>query len=299
MELPNLNQIQTAKVRTSDSVHKTPVFSSKTLSEMFGCTIFLKAENLQKTGSFKVRGVLNKLLTLSEAEKEKGLITVSAGNHACALAWAAKNAELKATVVMPVGASTVKVNAAKEYGAEVVLFGNSIEAFEEMQRIQSARQLTLVHPFEDPQIIAGTGTIGLELLEQISEVDTVVVPIGGGGLIAGMAIAIKNLKPAISIIGVEPIGADAMFQSLHAGSPVRLKRIDTIADGLSAPYAGELTLKAVQQYVDDLVLVTDSEIKQAMLFLLERCKLLVEPSGAAAWQPCLPTKSNRVQILKW
>lgn len=282
MDLPNLEHIQTARARNSKLVHTTPIFGSKTLSDSFGCTFYFKAENFQKTGSFKVRGVLNRFAGLSQAEQEKGLITVSAGNHASALAWAARSAQVAATVVMPTAASSAKVGAAKGYGAEVILFGNSsVEAFEEMQRIQSARQLTLVHPFDHPQIIAGTGTIGLELVEQIPDIDTVVVPIGGGGLIAGIAIAIKNLIPTASVIGVEPIGAAAMFQSLRVGSPVRLEQTDTIADGLAAPFAGELTLKAVQQYVDDLVLVNDSDIKQAMTFLLERCKLLVEPAGAA------------------
>jgi threonine dehydratase len=238
---------------------------------------------LQKTGSFKVRGALNKLALLDDAARARGVITVSAGNHAQALAWAARDAGVQCTVVMPAAASRTKVDASRGYGAEVVLHGaSSIEAFARAHELASERSLTFVHPFDDEAIMAGQGTVGLEIVEQMPDVEDVIVPIGGGGLIAGVAVAVKELRPSARVFGVEPTGAAVMRQSLDAGRPVRPEIVKTIADGLAAPMAGDLTFDVVRRYVDDVVLVTDDEIKSAMRDILLSTKLLAEGGGAAA-----------------
>jgi len=262
-------------------VHRTPVFGSETLGRQIGARLLLKAECLQKTGSFKPRGVLNRLRTLSDEEKARGLITISAGNHAQALAWGARQVGVACAVVMPANASRSKADAAKAYGAKVILHGSMPEAFAKMDELRVERNLTLVHPFDDPLIIAGQGTVGAEIVEQVPDVTKVVVPIGGGGLISGVALAVKHQLPNAKVYGVEPEGASAMFQSRAAGRPVRLDKVDTIADGLAAPYASDLTLALNQHYVDDVVVLTDEQIAEALRLILARCKLLVEPAGAA------------------
>jgi threonine dehydratase len=247
-----------------------------------GIDLFLKCENLQKTGSFKPRGALNKLASLDEAARRRGVVTVSAGNHAQALAWAARATNVRATVVMPQSASQAKADASAGYGAEVIRHGTTFEAFDRAHALAAERGLLFVHPFDDEDVVAGAGTTGLEILEQVSDIDAVVVPIGGGGLIAGIATAVKQLRPSVSVYGVEPRGAAAMRASLDAGRAIRLQNVDTIADGLAAPMAGELTYEIVRRYVDDVVLVTDAEIAAAVRALLSRVKLLAEPAGAAA-----------------
>lgn len=274
--------IAKARAVIAGKVHLTPVFSSEAIGNQIGARVMLKAECLQKTGSFKPRGVLNRLNALSDEEKARGLITISAGNHAQALAWGAQRLGLKATVVMPANAPRSKVDAAEGYGAEVVLHGAMHEAFAKMDELRIERRLTLVHPFDDPLIIAGQGTVGAEIVEQVPDVTKVVVGIGGGGLISGIATAVKHLKPNAKVYGVEPYGASAMYKSRTEGHPVRLDAIDTIADGLSAPYAGEVTFPIVQKLVDDLVLVDDEQLADAMRMLLARCKLMAEPAGAAS-----------------
>src|SRR5688572_20115352 len=255
-------------------VHRTPMLTSRTLSERCGCRVSLKAECLQKTGSFKVRGVFNRIRHLSDAERELGLIGISAGNHAQALAYGAAVEGIACTVVMPAHASQTKVDASRGYGAEVILHGNVFEAFAKMEELRDQRGLTLVHPYEDAHIMAGQGTVGLEIIEDVPEPSVVIVPIGGGGLIGGIAAAIKALHPAARVIGVEPEGAAAITRALEAGAPVRLEQIDTIADGLAAPIAGAQTLEHVRTFVDDVVLVNDDEIRSAALLVLERSKLL-------------------------
>jgi threonine dehydratase len=278
----SLADIEAARAAIAGRVHRTPLLSSRSLSERAGTRVSIKAECLQKTGSFKVRGVFNRLRRLSPEERARGLVTISAGNHAQALAYGATREGIPCTVVMPAHASRSKVEASRAYGADVVLHGSVFEAFEKCEQLRRERALTLVHPFDDPDIIAGQGTIGLEILEDAPDTHTVVVPIGGGGLISGIAAAIKALRPAAHVIGVEPEGAAAMMLALRAGEPARLERIDTIADGLAAPIAGPNTLEHVRALVDDVVLLTDAEIRDALAFLLERAKLLVEPAGAAA-----------------
>ena len=249
---------------------------------MAGCRVHLKMENLQKTGSFKPRGALITMMGLTSEEMGRGVITVSAGNHAQGVAYAASVLGCPATVVMPASASTAKVEAARGYGAEVILHGAVKDLFPKMEEIRQERSLFFVHPFDAPGTVAGQGTIGLEILDDVPDADLVLVGIGGGGLISGIALAIKESRPGTRIIGVEPIGAPAMRRSLDQGGPVRLERIETIADGLAAPFAGTLNYEIVKRYVDDVLLVSDDEIRAAMRLLLERCKVLVEPAGAAA-----------------
>jgi threonine dehydratase len=278
-----LSSIHAARSRIAGRVHVTPTVTATRIGERAGVQLFLKCENLQKTGSFKVRGALNKLATLDAAARERGVVTVSAGNHAQALAWAARAERVKATVVMQVAASPTKVAASRGYGAEVVLYGASgMEAFDHAHVLERERGLTFVHPFDDEVICAGAGTAGLELVEQVGDLDVVVIPIGGGGLISGMVVAIKETNPKIRVYGVEPIGAASMRQSLDVGHAVRLQSLDTIADGLAAPMAGHINYEIVRRYVDDVVLIDDVKIADAVRELLMSAKLLAEPAGAAA-----------------
>jgi threonine dehydratase len=263
-------------------LQRTPLIGSAALSARIGASLYLKLENWQKTGSFKPRGVLNKIAALSQAERDHGLITASAGNHAQALAWAAGIAGIACTVVMPETAPAAKLAATQGYGGTVVLEPSTLTVFARAQALAAEHGYTFVPPFDDPAIVAGQGTVGLEILDDLPDVGTVVVPIGGGGLLAGIALAIKSRRPGVRIVGVEPEGAAKMWRSRQTGQAARLDKIETIADGLSAPFAGELPFALVEQYVDELVLVNDTDILAAMTLILERCKLLVEPSGAAA-----------------
>jgi threonine dehydratase len=282
-------------------VYRTPVVGSSYLGERTGVRLFLKLELFQKTGSFKPRGVLNKLHHLSPIDKQKGVITLSAGNHAQALAWAATGLGILSTVVMPASSLRSKIEAAQGYGGEVILTDGDL--LDTCLTIQRERGLTLVHPFDDPMIIAGQGTVGLEIMEDVPEVDTVIVGVGGGGLISGIATALKAEKSAIKVIGVEPEGASAMTQSLRRGEPVHLDRVHTVADGLAAPFAGQHTLAHVQAYVDDMVIVSDEEIVEAMGLILERCKVVAEPAAASTLaallsdQVSLPQGSTVVCVL--
>ena len=256
-------------------LHRTPVFSSETL----GPGVFLKAELLQKTGSFKPRGVLTKLASLGDEERRRGVISISAGNHAQAVAWGAAQEGLDALLVMWRGASEAKLAATRGYGAAVDLEAASpAEAFERLDVLLAETGRTLVHPFDDPLTIAGQGTVGLEILEDVPGVDTIVVPIGGGGLIAGIAAAAAGRA---RVIGVEPELSTAMHSALGAGEPVPVTP-GSIADGLSAPFAGTNTLAVVRAHVEEVVLVSEQEIEDAFRFLYERAKLAVEPAGATA-----------------
>jgi len=285
-----LNDIRSAQERIKDQVHHTPIHSSTQLSSRSGVELFFKCENFQKTGSFKVRGVLNKILNLSEEEGSKGLVTISAGNHAQAIAWAATASGIQCTVVMPETASKTKIRATEEYGAEVVLPGDVFAAFEKTLQIEKEDGKTLVHPFEDKLIIAGHGTVGLEILEQLDDIDVVVVGIGGGALSSGIAIAVKEQNPKIKVYGVEPEGANAMQQSLAAGKPLQLEKVGSIADGLAPPMAGKVPFGIIKKYLDDVITVSDDEIASAVRDLITRTKLLVEPAGAAATAAILSEK---------
>jgi threonine dehydratase len=280
----SLDDVLAARQRIAPHIRQTPLMSASRLGDPARVALWLKCESFQKTGSFKVRGALNAILNMDPSRRSRGVITVSAGNHAQAVAYAAAMAGVSSTVVMPLQASKLKIAASRGYGAEVVLHGSSsIEAFAYARVLERERGLVFLHPFDDLDVAAGAGTVGLEIVEQAREpVDVLVVSIGGGGLIAGVAAAVKALSPRTRIVGVEPVGAAAMRKSLDAGHPVRLDHIDTIADGLSAPMAGELTYPAVRALVDDVVLVDDDAIRQAVRDLMSLAKLVVEPAGAAA-----------------
>lgn len=276
------DDIADARERIRPHVHETPVVTSTRLGNAAGgIHLRLKCESMQRTGSFKARGALNAMMQLTHAEKARGVVTVSAGNHAQALAWAARLVGADCIAVMPEGSSSAKIDATKGYGGTVELVGGERKrAFERAQQIASEGRV-MVHPFEDPRVAAGQGSVALELLEQCKELNAVVVPIGGGGLIAGMAVAIKSIRPDVRVIGVEPEGAATMRTSLDAGMPQTISP-NTVADGLAAPMVGEMTLDAVRRYVDDVVLVTDEDILAAMRDLLSYAKLVAEPAGAAA-----------------
>lgn len=277
--LLQLRDIEEARARIEGRVHLTPMMSSTTVGDELGVRLHLKAELFQKTGSFKPRGVFNKLLSMDPADLSRGLVSLSAGNHAAALAYGAATVGAKATIVMPATATQSKVEATRRYGGEVVQTEGSV--LDACLALQQERDLTLVHPFDDLAIMAGQGTIGLELLQQVPNIDMVMVPVGGGGLVSGIAAAVKHQVPSVRVVGVEPEGADAMSRSLEQGSPVHLERVETIADGLAPPFAGEHTFAHVQRFVDEVVRVTDQEILDALRVLIERCKLAAEPSGAA------------------
>lgn len=282
--------IDAARRRIRGSIHRTPLLSSRTLGARIGAPLFLKCENLQKTGSFKVRGALNQVLRMDAGARSRGVVTISAGNYAQALAWAAGRAQVPCTVVMPAGASPAKATASAAYGAEVVLHGTVFEAFEKAEELARERGLTFLHPFDDPAVIAGHGTLAAEILEDLNDVSSVVVPVGGGGLISGVASALAGGAGSSRVFGVEPEGAAAMRRSLDAGRPVRLDRVETIADGLAPPMAGALTFQHVQRLVTDVVTVPDGAIAQALAALLSRGKLLSEPAGAAGLAALLTGK---------
>jgi threonine dehydratase len=289
-QLVGLDEITTAQQVIATHLHRTPLVSAHALGELAGVDLTFKAELLQKTGSFKPRGAINKLTNLSDAEKNAGVITMSAGNHAQGVAFAAMLLGIRATVVMPEAASESKVKATRGYGATVVQHGTSKDLLPKVLELQQEQHSTFVHPFDDPLIIAGQGTVGLEIVQDGPRPDLVVIPVGGGGLISGVAAALKCTDPSIKVIGVEPVGASIMIPSLRQNAVAHLEKVDTIADGLAAPFVGELNLAHAQHYVDDMVLVTDEEIIAAMRLIMERCKFVPEPSGAAGYAALLAGK---------
>ncbi|PZR61101.1 MAG: pyridoxal-5'-phosphate-dependent protein beta subunit [Chloroflexi bacterium] len=275
----DLAAIIEARQRIAALVHRTPLLSSTSLGDLLGgIRLHLKAELFQRTGSFKPRGVANKLLSLSDEEKRRGFIAISRGNHAQALAYAATRIGQRATIVMAADAVPAKVQATRAYGGEVVLTDEDIWPL--CQRLMRERGLTLVHPFDDDVVMAGQGTIGLELLEDLDDFDTVVVPIGGGGLIAGIATAVKAVRPTVRVIGVEAEASDAMRRALAAGHSVTMEGRRTVADGINAPYAGERCLLIVERLVDDVITVSEDEILAGLRLLVERSKLAAEPAAA-------------------
>jgi threonine dehydratase len=278
-----LSRIESALARIRQSIPVSPCTRSETFSELTGNSIYLKLENRQRTGAYKERGALNKLLSLTSTEKSQGVIAASAGNHAQAVAYHASNLGIHAKIVMPLATPLIKVSATRGYGGEVVLHGaNYDEACEEAMRLSLQDQLTFVHAFNDDVVIAGQGTLGLELLEQHPDLEVVIVPIGGGGLIGGIGCALKESNPRIQVIGVQPARLPSVKAALSEGKPVTLPSAVTIADGIAVRRAGERTLPLVQKYVDDIVTVEEEEIANAVLLLLEREKILAEGAGAAA-----------------
>jgi threonine dehydratase len=298
-----LVDIERARARIAPYLSPTPLLSSHTLGRMTGTNLRLKAENLQRTGSFKARGAVNAILQLTDEQRARGVVTFSAGNHGQGLAYAASLLGVKCTVFMAQDAVPSKIEAIRGYGAET-RFGPTIaEAFEEMEAFQRERGALFVHPFADPAIIAGQGTVGLEILDAFPEVEQIAVPVGGGGLLSGICVAVKSLRPDVRIVGVEPAGTAALTPILLAGEPPQHDESHTIADGLAAPFAAEPALGIIKQYADDMVLVTDDEIRQALDLILSRAKLLVEPAGAASTAALLtgkaavPHGANTVTVL--
>lgn len=278
-----LPEIQSALGRIRKSIHVSPCTRSETFSELTGNSIFLKLENRQRTGAYKERGALNKLLSLTANERSQGVIAASAGNHAQAVAYHASKLGIRAKIVMPLATPLIKVSATRGYGGDVVLHGaNYDEAFDEALRLSAQDHLTFVHAFDDDAVIAGQGTLGLELLEQYPDLEAVIVPIGGGGLIGGISCALKETNPRIQVIGVQPARLPSVKVALADGKPVTLPSAVTIADGIAVRRAGERTLPLIQKYVDDVVTVEEEEIANAVLLLLEREKVLAEGAGAAA-----------------
>lgn len=292
MTLITLEDIYKARQVIDGRLHRTPMLTASVLGEMLGVNLLFKAELLQKTGSYKPRGAINKLNSLTAEEKANGVVSMSAGNFAAGLAFASAAMGIKATIVMPEAATKSKVAATRAYGATAILHGVGKDLVPKAMELAEQQHLTFVHPFDDPMIIAGTGTVGLEIIEDTPAPDYVFVPVGGGGLIAGVSTAIKALHPSTKIIGVEPTGAVKMLTSLQQHKAVAAEKLNTIADGLAAPFAGKHTLEHVEHYVDEVVLVTDDEIKEAMLLVMERSKLFVEPSGAAGFAALMTHKVN-------
>ena len=294
-----LREIEGAAARLAGIVHRTPLLGSATAAAWAGHAaglrladdrLYLKAEQLQKTGSFKARGMTNRIATLSEEARARGAITLSAGNAGQAYAWAGRAAGVSVTVVMPAGAVRSKVEACRGYGANVVLHGAHVgETFAEMERIRDAEGLTFVHPFDDPAVIAGNGTLGLEIVDDLPEVDVVVVGVGGGGLISGVAAAVKGRLPDARVYGVEPEGSNALSLAMERGQVVTIQP-RSVADGLGAPFAGAWTLAMARRYLDGIVLLDDPTILAGMRFALERLKQVLEPAGAAALAAVLAGK---------
>jgi threonine dehydratase len=286
-----ISDIRAAAGRLAGEVHRTPVFSARSLGERAGVTLLLKCESLQKTGSFKPRGALNKVLSLTAAERARGLVTVSAGNHAQAVAWAARRVNAPCAVVMPDSAPRAKLDAVRGYGAEVILHADRATLFDRLREVEKERGATFVHPFDDPVGLAGAGTVGLEIVEQAPDAEAVVVPVGGGGLMAGVASAVKQAAPRCRVIAVELAAGPGLGPALAAGKPIPVPRpADTLADGMTPPFVGARPLEIARTCVDEIVTVTEDEIMDAMAMLLTRAKLCAEGSGAAATAALLAGK---------
>ncbi len=283
--------IRATRATLAGRVHHTPLLSSMTAARVAGAAVgeklgderlYLKAEHLQKTGSFKPRAAFARISSLDAAERRRGAITISAGNAGQAYAWAAREAGVPMTVVMPEGAVASKVAACLEYGAEVVLHGAHVgESLVHLQRIREERGLTLVHPYDDPEVLLGNGSCGLEILEDLPDVDVVVIPVGGGGLMGGVTVALGESRPRVRVYGVEPTGSDALRQAVAAGAPVPVTPV-SVADGLGAPIAGRLATDIAKRYLEDVIVIDDATILAGLRFSVERLKQVVEPAGAAA-----------------
>ncbi len=277
----DIKDIYKAQENIEGIIHKTTMEKSNTFSKICGGEVFLKYENQQRTGSFKIRGAYNKIVSLDEQERKKGVIAASAGNHAQGVALAAGLAGIKAVIVMPRNAPLSKINATEGYGAQVVLHGDCYDdAYGKASEIQKEKQMTFIHAFNDYDIMAGQGVIGLEIIHNLPEVDVIIAPIGGGGLLSGISVAVKSLKPDVVIIGVEAENAASYKASKKEGKCIILKNVYTIADGIAIKSPGDKNFPILNRYVDDVVTVSDEEIASAILLLLEREKQLVEGSGA-------------------
>ncbi|NVD72916.1 pyridoxal-phosphate dependent enzyme [Duganella sp. BJB1802] len=282
---PSLAEVRDTARRLQGKILETPVWRWQTgvAEEQFaGGEVWLKLELFQKTGTFKLRGALNCIEALDEAARRRGIVAVSAGNHAIAAAYAARLAGCGAKVVMPQHASPARIAACREWGAEVLLMPDVHQAFARGREIERDEMRTMLHPYEGPLTAQGTATVGLELMAQVPQLDAVVVPVGGGGLCAGIAAAVKQINPACAVYGAEPFGADALYRSFASGRPEALERVDTVADSLGAPYAMPYSFGVCRRFVDEVVRVTDDEICLAMLNLFRDAKLVAEPAAAVA-----------------
>ncbi len=278
-----LSDVQGAAAALRPHVQRTPLLRAGGLGQMAGVELWLKAENLQRTGSFKVRGAFNRIHLLSPEDRRRGVVAASAGNHAQGVALAARELGVRATVVMPEGAPLVKVESTRGYGAEVILHGQDYEeAFAHARRLAEQSGAVLVHAFDDPAVIAGQGTVGLEIVDQLPEVEAVVVPVGGGGLVAGVAVAVKSLRPHVRVVGVQAAAAPAVYRAWQEGRVVEVPARRTLADGLAVHAAREAVLGLLRRWVDEMVTVEEDELAGAMVLLLERAKLVAEGAGAAA-----------------
>ena len=283
MDLVRIEDVEAARARIDDVIQTTPVERSRAVSDRVGHPVWLKAENLQRTGSFKIRGATNRIATLTAEERARGVVCASAGNHAQGVALAASTMDVAATVFMPIEAPLPKVDACAGYGATVRLEGETFdESLAAAQAFAAERGSVFVHPFDHPDVIAGQGTLGLELLDQVPQATTVVVCCGGGGLVSGVAVAIKARRPDVRIVAVQAAGSASFAGSLDAGEPRSVTQVDTIADGIAVKQPGELTLAHVRELVDEVVAVDDAAISRAVVLLAERAKMVVEPAGAAA-----------------
>ncbi len=292
----NIEKIYEAKKRIKDVVVDTPFSYAPHLSELSGCKIYLKKENLQVTGAFKIRGAYNKIASLSDEQRACGVVAASAGNHAQGVALSASKFNIKAVIIMPESTPLTKVNGVKHYGAEVILAGaNYDEAYAYALSYSKKNSLTFVHPFEDEEVIAGQGTVALDILDKCSDLDAVIIPVGGGGLIAGMAHAFKSNNPSIEVIGVSAKGAPALKNSYDLGRAVDTTSVRTIADGIAVRDTSEVTLKYMLESVDRFISVDDEEIASAILFLLEKQKLVVEGAGAVGVAAILHNKLSHLK----
>lgn len=283
METVDLPRIAAAARLLDPVIRRTPLLASRVLSERVGAQVWLKCENLQRTGSFKPRGAYNRIANLAPEARERGVVAASAGNHAQGVAWSAASLGIASTVFMPIGASLPKVTATKAYGAHVRQVGETIdESLDAALDFADRFGATLIHPFDHPDIVAGQATVGREIAEQLPEVGTVLVPTGGGGLLAGVAIALRHLSPDVRVVGVQAAEAAAWPDSLAAGHPVRVERMSTMADGIAVGQPGAVPFDYVAQHVSRIVTVDEEALSQALLLCLERAKLIVEPAGAAA-----------------
>ena len=287
-----LPEIRAAAERVAGTLHRTPIMSAQAIGERAGVALRLKCECFQKTGSFKPRGALNKVLSLPAADRARGLVTVSAGNHAAAVAWVARHVGVPCVVVMPTAAPRSKLDAVRGYGAEVVLHDDRTTLFDRLREVERERGLTFVHPFDDAAVLAGAATVGVEIVEDAGDLDAVIVPVGGGGLLGGVASAVKQLAPRVRVIAVELAAGPGLGPALAAGKPVPAPRPDTLADGMTPPFVGALPLAIAREAVDDVIGVTESEIADAMQLLMTRAKLYVEGSGAAATAALVARKAG-------
>jgi len=277
----SIEDIYMAEQKLQRVIKKTELIESPFFSNECGNRVFIKPENLQVTGAFKIRGAFNKLSKLNDLEKSRGVISASAGNHAQGIGYASQMLGVKATIVMPSATPIIKVEATKSYGVDVVLYGDNYDdAYKKARELEVENKYVFVHPFDDLDVIMGQGTLALEIINELDDVDEILVPIGGGGLISGIAFAIKMLKPRIKVIGVEPEGACCIKESLAQNKVVELEKVDTMADGTAVKKPGDLTFELIREFVDEVVTVSDFEILEAILLLMEKHKLIVEGAGA-------------------